>query len=323
MLDVNEPDRAALRTRRVAVLGYGSQGRAQALNLRDSGIDVVIGLRPGSAGASRAAEDGLRVRTVAEAVAGADLVAVLVPDTAQPALYEEEIRPALAPGALLLFAHGFNVHYRRITAPEGVDVAMVAPKAPGHAVRSTYTEGRGVPCLVAVEQDATGDAWSLARAYGDAIGGGKAGLLPTTFAEETETDLFGEQAVLVGGVTGLVKTAYETLVDAGYQPESAYFECVQELKLVVDLIHDHGIAGMRTFISDTAEYGDYWTADRPVWAAVRKHMNELLADIRSGAFAAQWVSEDERGRPAFAAARAEAAAHPAEAVGSRLRKLAG
>jgi ketol-acid reductoisomerase len=310
-----------LATRKVGVIGYGSQGRAQALNLRDSGVDVRIGLRPGSPTAKQAQEDGVRVTTVAGAAAEADVVVLLIPDTEQPAVFADEICAALRPDDLVLFAHGFNIRYGRLLPPPDVDVAMVAPKAPGHAVRATYTAGRGVPCLAAVHQDVTGDAWHITGAYADAIGGGRAGILRTTFAEETETDLFGEQAVLVGGLTGLIRTSFEVLVEAGYQPESAYFECVHELKLVVDLVHEHGLAGMREFISDTAEFGDYVVASRPIWAEVRRHMAVLLDGIRDGTFAEQWVAEDRNGRPTFRAARAAAEQHPLEAVGRTLREL--
>ncbi|MTD56058.1 ketol-acid reductoisomerase [Amycolatopsis sp. RM579] len=314
-------DQTILLEKPVAVLGYGSQGRAQALNLRDSGVDVRVGLRDGAPSAERARDDGMRVVDVPTAVAEATLVAMLIPDTAAPAVFREWVAPDLARGDAVLFAHGFNVHYSTVDIPATVDVIMVAPKAPGHAVRTTFADGHGVPCLTAVSQDFTGQATELANAYADAIGGGRAGILATTFAEETETDLFGEQSVLVGGVTGLIRTAFEVLVDAGYQPESAYFECAHELKLVVDLIYEHGLAGMYRFISDTAEFGDYHTANRPVWSQVRAHFTGLLQEIQDGRFARTWIAEDESGRAMFLAARKAAAGHPIEEVGERLRGL--
>ncbi|HET6499928.1 MAG TPA: ketol-acid reductoisomerase [Amycolatopsis sp.] len=314
-------DQSVLWNKPIAVLGYGSQGRAHALNLRDSGVDVRIGLRAGAPTAERAREDGMRVVEVGVAVGEAALIAMLVPDTAAPAVFRDWVAPHLVRGDAVLFAHGFNVQYSTVDIPDFVDVIMVAPKAPGHAVRTTFNDGHGVPCLTAVWQDATGRAGELANAYADAIGAGRAGILATTFAEETETDLFGEQAVLVGGITGLIRTAFDVLVDAGYQPESAYFECLHELKLVVDLIHEHGLAGMYRFISDTAEFGDYHTAGQPVWGQVRAHMAGLLSEIRDGRFARTWLAEDAAGRPAFLAARKAAADHAIERVGERLRRL--
>jgi ketol-acid reductoisomerase len=317
----DDADPALLQGRRVAVIGYGSQGHAHALNLADSGVDVRVGLRPGSASASKATEAGLRVVDVATAAAEADVVALLLPDTEQPAVWEESIAPHLAPGNAVVFAHGFNIRFGQITPPDGVDVVMVAPKGPGHLVRRTYEEGGGVPALIAVAQDASGQAMALALAYAQAIGGTRAGVLETTFAEETETDLFGEQVVLCGGLTALVTAAYETLVGAGYAPESAYFECLHELKLIVDLMYEEGISGMRFSISDTAEYGDLTRGPRVIGPAVRQEMQQILAEIRSGAFAEEWVGEHKAGRPRFRALREEAARHPIEEVGRELRSM--
>ena len=306
---------------KVAVLGYGSQGHAHALNLAESGIDVEVGLRPGSASWSAAEDAGLTVKPVADAVRDAQVVVFLVPDGAQPALYETEVAPNLAEGAALLFAHGFNVHYGRIVPPAGHDVVMVAPKGPGHIVRRLYEEGYGTPAVIAVAQDASGQARELAFAYGAAIGAGRVGMVETTFAEETETDLFGEQAVLCGGVTQLIQQGFETLVDAGYQPEVAYYECLHELKLIVDLIWEGGIERMHYSISDTAEYGSHAVGPKVVDAHVRENMRAVLADIQSGAFAREWIAEMDRGQPALADARAKLAATPIEQVGARLREL--
>ena len=307
--------------RRVAVLGFGSQGHAHALSLHDSGADVRVGLPAASRSRAAVEEAGLRVTTPEEACAEADLVMVLAPDTAQRGLYASAIQPSLKDGDALFFAHGFNIRFGLITPPAGVDVAMVAPKGPGHLVRRQFVDGRGVPCLVAVEQDATGGALPLALSYAKAIGGTRAGALRTTFTEETETDLFGEQAVLCGGATALVQAGFETLVEAGYQPEVAYFECLHELKLIVDLMYEGGISKMRWSISDTAEYGDYTRGPRIVTSETKAEMRRILDEIRSGAFAKEWVAEDDAGRPAFTKYAEEGAAHPIEEVGARLRPL--
>ncbi|HLI15420.1 MAG TPA: ketol-acid reductoisomerase [Acidimicrobiales bacterium] len=316
-----DADRALVAERKVAIIGYGSQGHAHALNLRDSGVDVRVGLRPGSASRAKAEAQGLATASVADACAEADLVMVLLPDTEQAAVYEAEIAPHLRDGDALFFAHGFNIRYRTISPPAGVDVAMVAPKGPGHLVRRTYVEGGGVPALIAVEQDASGKAMALALSYADALGATRAGVLETTFTEETETDLFGEQVVLCGGLTALVTAAFETLVDAGYQPESAYFECLHELKLIVDLMYEQGISGMRFSISDTAEYGDLTRGPRVISPAVREEMRAILAEIRDGRFAREWIAENEAGRPRFAELRARGREHPIEKVGAELRAM--
>ena len=316
-----DADRSRIADRKVAILGYGSQGHAHALNLKDSGIDVRVGLREGSASAAKAAEAGLRVMSMAEASAEADIVMLLLPDTEQAEIYEANVAPHLQPGDALLFAHGFNVRFNLISAPEGVDVAMVAPKGPGHLVRRTYAEGGGVPCLIAVDQDATGHAREVALAYAEAIGGARAGVIETTFAEECETDLFGEQVVLCGGLTSLVTAAFETLCDAGYQPEVAYFECLHELKLIVDLMYEEGIGGMRYSISDTAEYGDLSRGDRIINQGTRAEMKKILGEIQSGAFAEEWMAESRRGRPDFLRMEAEGRQHPIEAVGAELRDM--
>jgi ketol-acid reductoisomerase len=308
---------------KVAVIGYGSQGHAHALNLRDSGIEVEVGLRAGSPSADAAEEAGLTVATVADATRGAQVVAILVPDHVQKGVYEEEIEPNLEPDATLLFAHGLNVHFGRIAPAPGHDVVMVAPKAPGHRVRELYESGAGTPGLVAVHQDSSGQALELALAYGTAIGCGRVGLLETTFAEETESDLFGEQAVLCGGVTSLIKAGFETLVDAGYQPEIAYYECLNELKLIVDLIYEGGFEYMRYSISDVAEYGDLTRGPRVVDERVKETMRTLLDEIRSGAFARELFADDEAGRPQFEELRRKNAGGQLEQVGSELRSLAG
>jgi ketol-acid reductoisomerase len=306
---------------KVAVIGYGSQGHAHALNLRDSGIDVCVGLREGSPSRAKAKEDGVAVGTVAEAVRGAQLVSILLPDQVQPRVWEEEIEPNFERDAAVLFAHGFNVQYGRIAPAPGHDVIMVAPKGPGHIVRRLFTEGYGTPALVAVAQDASGGALDLAFAYGTGIGAGRAGMLETTFMEETETDLFGEQAVLCGGVTELVRLGFETLVEAGYQPEIAYYECLHELKLIVDLIYEGGLAGMRYSISDTAEYGDLTRGKRVIDDHVRENMRRLLADIREGAFAQEWIAEMDAGEPQLGELRGQAADERIERVGKELRSL--
>jgi ketol-acid reductoisomerase len=312
-----------LLTGKVAVIGYGSQGHAHALNLRDSGIEVEVGLRAGSPSGDAAEEAGLTVSTVGEATKGAQVVAILVPDHVQKGVYEQEIEANLEPDAALLFAHGLNVHFGRIVPAAGHDVVMVAPKAPGHRVRELYESGAGTPGLVAVHQDASGQALELALAYGTAIGCGRVGLLETTFAEETESDLFGEQAVLCGGVTSLIKAGFETLVEAGYQPEIAYYECLNELKLIVDLIYEGGFEYMRYSISDVAEYGDLTRGPRVVDERVKETMRTLLDEIRSGAFARELFADDEAGRPQFAELRRKNAGGQLEQVGSELRALAG
>ena len=294
MATVHRDGDLGLLSGKVAVLGYGSQGHAHALNLHDSGVDVVVGLREGSDSRATAEEAGVAVATPAEAVQGAQLVAFLLPDQVQPAVYRE-VAPHLDPGAVLLFAHGFNIHYGRISPPPGHDVIMVAPKGPGHIVRRIFAEGYGTPALVAVAEDASGNAREIALAYAKGIGATRAGVIETTFLEETETDLFGEQAVLCGGVTELVRLGFETLVEAGYQPEIAYYECLHELKLIVDLIYEGGLAGMRYSISDTAEYGDLTRGPRVIDEHVRENMRRLLADIREGSFAREWIEEMDAG----------------------------
>jgi len=302
----------------VAVIGYGSQGRAHALNLKDSGFDVTVGLRPGGASWQKAEADGLRVMSPAQAAEGADIVAVLVPDMAAPAVWRA-IESSIKPGAAALFAHGFNVHYGSIKAPDSIDVILVAPKGPGALVRRQFEEGRGVPCLMAVAQDATGRAKARCLAYAHGIGGTRGGVLETTFAEETETDLFGEQAVLCGGVTELVVQGFETLVEAGYQPEVAYFECMHELKLIVDLLHEGGMAKMHQFVSDTAKYGDLSRGPRIVNEETRERMREVLGEIRDGTFAREWKAEHEAGLPNYNAMLSADLNHPVEKVGRELR----
>ncbi len=317
----DDADLGLLADRKVAVLGYGSQGHAHALNLLESGIDVRVGLREGSSSRAKAEEAGLRVVPVAEAVDEADVTMVLLPDTEQRRVFEAEISGRLRPGDSLAFAHGFNIHFGQITPPDDVDVWMIAPKGPGHLVRRTFEEGGGVPALVAVAKDATGRARQTALAYAKGIGATRAGVLETTFAEETETDLFGEQVVLCGGLVALILAGFETLVEAGYQPESAYFETLHEVKLIVDLIYEGGIANMRYSISDTAEYGDMTRGPRIITDATRAEMRRILDEIRSGAFAEEWIAEHEAGRPTFNRLRAEARRHPIEEVGARLRAM--
>ncbi|MCE1173369.1 MAG: ketol-acid reductoisomerase [Propionibacteriales bacterium] len=317
----SDADLAVIQGRSVAVIGYGSQGHAHALSLRDSGVDVRVGLREGSASWAKAEAEGLRVVTPAQAAEEADLIMILAPDQVQRHLYKEAIEPNLVPGDALFFAHGFNIRFGYITPPEGVDVCMVAPKGPGHLVRREYTEGRGVPVIVAVEVDATGNAWPLALSYAKAIGGLRAGGIKTTFTEETETDLFGEQAVLCGGTSALVQAGFEVLTEAGYQPEVAYFECLHELKLIVDLMYEGGIAKQRWSVSDTAEFGDYVSGPRVIDAGTKQRMKEVLADIQSGAFAKRFIDDQDAGAPEFKALRAKGEQHPIEETGKKLRGL--
>jgi len=315
----SDADRSALEGRTVAVIGYGSQGHAHARNLADSGISVVVGLREGSPSGKKAREAGLEVTGISEAARRGDVVAILIPDMAQPEVYRAEVAPHLEPGDALLFAHGFNVHYGEIEPPESADTILVAPKAPGAMMRRAYASGGGVPALVAVHHDRTGGALALALAYADAIGSTRAGVLETTFGDETETDLFGEQAVLCGGLTELVKAGFETLVEAGYDPELAYFECLHEMKLIVDLAYEGGLTGVRTGVSDTAEYGDYVGGPKVIGEAARGAMKELLEEVRSGAFARRWIEEASSGGEAFRSRRAREREHPLEEVGARLR----
>ena len=323
MATVHREGNIDLLTGKVAVLGYGSQGHAHALNLRDSGVDVEVGLRLASPSRAAAEDAALTVKSIPAAVRNAQLVAVLLPDHVQKSVYEREVAPNLDPGAAMLFAHGFNVHFGQIEPPAGHDVIMVAPKGPGHRVRALYEAGAGTPGLVAVAQDASGGAFELALAYGAAIGCGRAGMIATTFAEETESDLFGEQAVLCGGVCALMQAGFDTLVDAGYQPEIAYYECINELKLIVDLIYEGGFAHMRDSISDVAEYGDLTRGHVVIDEHVRTTMARLLEDIRNGSFARELIAEEEAGRPRLTALRRMAARDPVERVGHELRELAG
>ena len=316
-----DADLSIIQNRKVAVLGYGSQGHAHSLSLRDSGVDVRVGLPEGSKSRSKAEAEGLRVLTPAEACAEADVIMILAPDPVQRHLYAEAVAPNLNEGDAIFFGHGFNIRFGYITAPAGVDVCMVAPKGPGHLVRREYVAGRGVPVLIAVEQDATGGALALTLAYAKGIGGLRAGGIHTTFTEETETDLFGEQAVLCGGTTALVQAGFETLVEAGYQPESAYFECLHELKLIVDLMYEQGIAGMRYSISTTAEYGDLTRGPRIINESVRAEMRRVLDEIQDGRFAAEWIAENKAGLPNFNRLREEGRAHPIEQIGAELRKM--
>ncbi|HUK65468.1 MAG TPA: ketol-acid reductoisomerase [Anaeromyxobacteraceae bacterium] len=310
-----------VKGRKVAIVGYGSQGHAHALNLRDSGVDVRIGLKSGSKSKVKAEGAGLRVLSVAQAAKEADLIMVLAPDQTQKRIYDEEIEPALAKGKALFFAHGFNIHFGQVRPPADVDVVLVAPKGPGHLVRRQFQDGRGIPCLIAVQQDATGQAKQVGLAYARAIGGTRAGVLETTFKEETETDLFGEQAVLCGGASALVKAGFEVLTEAGYQPESAYFECLHELKLIVDLMYEGGLAWMRHSISDTAEYGDYTRGPRVVNEATKLEMKRILKEIQTGQFAKEFILENQVGRPVFDKLREAERTHPIEEVGKRLRDM--
>ena len=310
-----------LEGKTIAVIGYGSQGHAHALNAKESGANVIIGLYEGSKSWAKAEAQGFEVYTAAEAAKKADIIMILINDEKQAKMYKDSIEPNLEAGNMLMFAHGFAIHFGQIVAPKGVDVTMIAPKGPGHTVRSEYKAGKGVPCLVAVHQDATGKAHDLALAYALAIGGARAGVLETTFRQETETDLFGEQAVLCGGVSALMQAGFETLVEAGYEPESAYFECIHEMKLIVDLIYQSGFAGMRYSISNTAEYGDYITGSKIITADTKKVMKEILTDIQDGTFAKNWLLENSVNAPNFNAMRRRAAEHPSEKVGTELRKL--
>ena len=310
-----------MKDKTVAIIGYGSQGHAHALNLKDSGANVVVGLYEGSKSWAKAEAAGLRVMTAAEATIEADIVMMLIPDEKQASTYQKDVAPNLRPGMALAFAHGFNIHFDQIIPPADVDVFMVAPKGPGHLVRRVFTEGQGVPCLIAVHQDATGRAYDLGLAYAKGIGGTRAGVLATTFREETETDLFGEQAVLCGGVTALITAGFETLVEAGYEPESAYFECMHEMKLIVDLMYEGGMAKMRHSVSDTAEYGDYVSGKRIITDETKKAMRQVLTEIQDGTFANKWLLENQANRPAFNAMRKRAVNHPIEKVGAELRGM--
>ena len=316
-----DADLNALRPKKIAIIGFGSQGHAHALNLRDSGMDVRVGLRKDSASAEKARKQGLQVFDTAEAARQADIIMMLVPDEMGSEIYEKEIAPALKPGKSLAFGHGFNIHFGFIKPPRDVNVFMIAPKGPGHLVRSEYTKGRGVPCLLAVQQDPSGDTKKVGLAYGAAIGGARAAVIETTFREETETDLFGEQSVLCGGLTELIRAGFETLVAAGYAPEMAYFECVHEVKLIVDLIYEGGISNMRYSISNTAEYGDMTRGKRVIGKEAREAMKKILADIQSGSFANEWINEYRAGLPHFRELRKEGEKHQLEEVGRRLRSF--
>ncbi|GAB2881217.1 ketol-acid reductoisomerase [Nocardioides pacificus] len=317
----DDADLSLIQGKSVAVLGYGSQGHAHSLSLRDSGVDVRIGLPEGSKSRAKAEAEGLRVLTPADAAAEADVIVILAPDQVQRDLYAKDVEPNLVPGDTLVFGHGFNIRFGYITPPEGVDVFMVAPKGPGHLVRREYVDGRGVPVLVAVEKDASGNAWPLALSYAKGIGGLRAGGIKTTFTEETETDLFGEQAVLCGGASQLVMYGFEVLTEAGYQPEVAYFECLHELKLIVDLMYEGGIAKQRWSVSDTAEYGDYVSGPRVIDERVKENMKAVLSDIQNGAFAKRFIDDQDAGSPEFKELRAKGEQHPIEATGRELRKL--
>ena len=315
----NDANLDLLSNKTVAIIGYGSQGHAHALNLKDSGVNVVVGLYPGSKSKAKAEAAGLKVLDVAEAAAAADMIMILLPDEVQKTVYKNEIEPNLTEGNILAFAHGFNIHFGQIVPPKSIDVVMIAPKGPGHLVRRTYEQGQGVPCLFAVYQNASTQARDRAMAYAKGIGGTRAGILETTFREETETDLFGEQAVLCGGLSALIKTGFETLIEAGYQPELAYFECLHEVKLIVDLVVEGGLAKMRDSISNTAEYGDYTRGSRVVNQATKAEMRKILQEIQSGQFAREFVLENQSGKPGFTAMRRQEAEHPIEEVGKDVR----
>ncbi len=316
-----DADLALLKGKTIAIIGYGSQGHAHALNLKDGGFDVVVGLYQGSKSWDKATADGLKVMTVDEAASAAHVIMILLPDQHQRHVYLESIRQGLTPGKTLMFAHGFNIHFHQVLPPKDVDVSMVAPKAPGHIMRRIYTEGSGVPALLAIHQDTSGKAKEMGLAYAKGIGCTRAGVLETTFREETETDLFGEQTVLCGGLSALIKAAYETLVEAGYQPELAYFECLHEVKLIVDLFYQGGLAYMRYSVSDTAEYGDYSRGPRVINEAVRAEMKKILQEVQDGTFAREWILENQAGRPSFLALRKKDADHPIEVVGRELRSM--
>ncbi len=316
-----DADLGLLKGKKIAIIGYGSQGHAHALNLRDSGQDVVVGLYKGSKSWAKAEKDGLRVATVNESAQAAQVIMILLPDQSQRQVFEAEIRGGLGKGKMLMFAHGFNIHFNQVVPPPEVDVTMIAPKAPGHVMRDLFTQGPGVPALLAVQQDVSGKAKDMALAYGKGVGCTRAGVIETTFKEETETDLFGEQTTLCGGISHLIKAAFETLVDAGYQPEVAYFECMHEMKLIVDLFYQGGLAYMRYSVSDTAEYGDYTRGPRVVSDATKAEMKKILGEIQSGQFAREWVLENQANRPGFLAMRKRDADHPIEEVGKRLRAM--
>ena len=316
-----DADLQIIKGMKVAVVGYGSQGHAHALNLKESGVDVVVGLREGSSSRAKAEAAGLKVMSISDAAKWGDLVMLLAPDTEQKRIYDADIAPHMGKGKVLAFAHGFNIRFHRIEPPADVDVVMIAPKGPGHLVRRTYAEGGGVPTLIAVHQDASGRAKQIALSYASANGGGRAGIIETTFTEETETDLFGEQVVLCGGLTSLIMAGYETLVEAGYQPEMAYFECLHEVKLIVDLMYEEGIAGMRYSISDTAEYGDVSRGPRIVNADTKAEMRRILGEIQSGKFAEEWIAESDGGRKRFAEMQQAGRNHPIEKIGSQLRSM--
>lgn len=314
-------DLGALAGKRIAIIGYGSQGHAHALNLKDNGCNVIVGLYQGSKSWAHAEGEGLTVMTVDAAAAAADVIMILLPDQIQKAVYEAQIRPALKPGKMLMFAHGFNIHFGQVVPPPDVDVSMIAPKSPGHVMRTLFTQGVGVPCLIAIHQNVSGNAHRLALAYAKGVGGSKAGVLETTFQEETETDLFGEQAVLCGGISALIKAGFETLVEAGYQPEAAYFECLHETKLIVDLIYAGGLEYMRYSVSDTAEYGDYATGPRIITDQTRTEMRKVLAEIQNGTFARNWILENATGRPGFNAIRRRESEHQLAKVGAEMRAM--
>ena len=317
----NDADMTLLEDKTIGVIGYGSQGHAHALNLKDSGLNVMVGLYEGSSSIAKAEADGLRVGLVEDTARESDIIMMLIPDHIQAEVYRDSILPHLLPGKTLMFAHGFNIHFEAILPPDSVDVSMVAPKAPGHRMREVFTRGSGVPGLLAIHQDVTGQAEAVGLAYARGVGCTRAGVLETTFKEETETDLFGEQAVLCGGVAELVKSAFETLIEAGYQPESAYFECMHELKLIVDLFYQGGLEYMRYSVSDTAEYGDYTRGPVVIDESVKENMQKILADIQDGSFAREWIAENDEGRPRFNRLREENAGHPIESVGKELRSM--
>ena len=317
----NDADLSQIQDKKIGVIGYGSQGHAHSLNLKDNGMDVMVGLYEGSKSREKAEEQGLDVGLVSDVARDSDIIIMLLPDTSMAEVYKESIQPHLWPGKTLMFAHGFNIHYRTIVPPDDVDVSMVAPKAPGHRMREVFTKGSGVPGLLAIHQDVSGQAREIGLAYAKGVGCTRAGVLDTTFKEETETDLFGEQTVLCGGVTALIKAGFETMVEAGYQPESAYFECMHELKLIVDLLYQGGMEYMRYSVSDTAEYGDYSRGPRVIDEHVKENMKKVLAAIQDGSFAREWIAENDEGRPRFNRLRSENAEHPIEAVGKELRGM--